>query len=138
MTDLVAGINKDRIRDRELSDRTKMEYKKALKKMCGDFLESKREYIDGERLTDFFSTTVFWKRTDPDAYIFRSSYENQMSYNAAYSIIGRAVEDVEEPRSTGSEVRNGESERRPHRLPSHGLGEEFTDKPLPHEAKASA
>ncbi|MFB6100493.1 MAG: tyrosine-type recombinase/integrase, partial [Candidatus Nanohalobium sp.] len=66
MIDLVADINKDRIRDRELSDHTKMEYKKALKKMYGDFLESKREDIDGESLTDFFSTTVPRKRTDPD------------------------------------------------------------------------
>jgi integrase len=187
LIDLVGDINKDKIKDKELSEHTKMEYKKALKKMYSDFLDKNRDAVDGEHLTDFFNTSVPDKKVDPDrlpqpkhlksmikqadkirdkafmvtlwssggrigevlglkwkdvkfkdtltsvtfrktktggsrtvplragvvylqelqssdersddpeAYIFRSRYDNQMSYNAAYSIIDRARKEADVP-----------------------------------------
>jgi integrase len=66
LIDLVGDINKDNIKDRELSKYTKMEYKKAIRKMYSHFLDNTREDIDGEELTDFFTLTVKKSTPDPD------------------------------------------------------------------------
>lgn len=66
LVDLIGDINKDKIKGRELSDYTKMEYKKAITKMYTDFLSSKREDYDGDSLTDFYSNTVNTEEVDPD------------------------------------------------------------------------
>jgi integrase len=64
--DLIGDINKDNIREKQLSEYTKMEYKKALRKMYSDYLDSMREDIDGDNMTDFFSMTVQKTTPDPD------------------------------------------------------------------------
>lgn len=66
LIDLVGDINKGNIKDRELSEYTKMEYKKALRKMYNGYLDSMREDIDGDSMTDFFSMTVQKTTPDPD------------------------------------------------------------------------
>ncbi len=66
LIELVGKINQDKIKDRELSEYTKMEYKKAVRKMYTDYLESKNPEFDGETLCDFFSLTVNTSHTDPD------------------------------------------------------------------------
>jgi site-specific recombinase XerD len=43
-----------------------MEYKKAVRKLYTDYLESKKEDFNGEKLCDFFSLTVNVSHTDPD------------------------------------------------------------------------
>lgn len=67
MIELVGKVNQNKVRDRELSPYTKMEYKKAIRKFYVDYLESKRNGdFDGEKLCDFFSLTVNTDHTDPD------------------------------------------------------------------------
>jgi len=64
MRELVAAINQDRIKDQELADSTKAEYRKSLIKFYSDFLQSPG--FDGNELTDFFTSTTRLKRPDPD------------------------------------------------------------------------
>jgi integrase len=66
LVNLVGDINKDNIKDKELSQYTKMEYKKAITKMYSHFLSSKRENFDGSSLTDFYSNTVNTEEVEPD------------------------------------------------------------------------
>lgn len=63
---LVGKLNQGEIKEKEMAPGTKKEYKKAVNKFFKDFLGSKKEDIDGEYLTDFFTTTVKSSRTDPD------------------------------------------------------------------------
>lgn len=73
MRELVAAINQDRIKDQDLADSTKAEYRKSLIKFYSDFLQSMKSEIDaldpdfdGNELTDFFTSTTRLKRPDPD------------------------------------------------------------------------
>jgi integrase len=70
---LVAGINKNKIKDKELSDSTKAEYRKSLIKYVTDFLESMKfdidkldEEMNGDELMKNITSTVPSKRPDPD------------------------------------------------------------------------
>lgn len=66
LIELVGKINQDKIRDKELSPYTKMEYKKAIRKFYVHFWESKEPDFDGEQLCDFFTLTVNTKDLDPE------------------------------------------------------------------------
>jgi integrase len=65
LIDLVRRIHQDEIRD-EASKYQKMEWKKAIRKMYTDFLESRKKDYDGERLCDFFTLTVDTDPVDPE------------------------------------------------------------------------
>lgn len=62
---LIGKINQDQVKE-GISDHTKMEYKKAVRKFYTDFLESKKSGLDGEELCDFFTLTVNTKDPDPE------------------------------------------------------------------------
>ncbi|MDY6773567.1 MAG: site-specific integrase, partial [Candidatus Nanohaloarchaea archaeon] len=61
---LVGKINNDEVK--EMADETKKEYKKAIKKFYGDYLDDKLHDFDGEEYTEFFSLTVTSTLPDPD------------------------------------------------------------------------
>lgn len=70
---LVAAINQDKIKDSNLSDSTKAEYRKSLIKFVASFLDTMQyeldvidEKIDGEELMKNITSTVTAKRPDPD------------------------------------------------------------------------
>ncbi|MFB6076887.1 MAG: tyrosine-type recombinase/integrase, partial [Candidatus Nanohaloarchaea archaeon] len=47
-------------------EQTKREYKKAVKKLYSDYLDSKKPEFDGDEFCDFFTLTVSESYTDPD------------------------------------------------------------------------
>lgn len=55
---LVRDINQDELWDDERADSTKCEYKKLVRKLYKDYLDEKREDLDGEELTGFFTVTA--------------------------------------------------------------------------------
>jgi len=63
---LAGDISQDRVKDKELSDYTKMEYKKAIRKMYTAYLEEINPEMDGESLVGFINLTVDRKQVDPD------------------------------------------------------------------------
>jgi len=63
---LAGDINQERVKDKELSDYTKMEYKKAIRKMYTAYLEEINPEMDGESLVGFMNLTVDRKEVDPD------------------------------------------------------------------------
>lgn len=63
---LVGKINQDKIKDKELAEQTKREYKKAIKKFYTDFMESRESDFKGGELCDFFTLTVKESYLDPD------------------------------------------------------------------------
>lgn len=66
LIDLVKKINQNKIKDKELSEHTLREYKKAIRKLYTDYLSSKDPEFDGEGLCDFFTLTIDTKKVDPD------------------------------------------------------------------------
>jgi site-specific recombinase XerD len=73
MVELVGAINQNQIKERELADSTKAEYRKSLIKFYSDFLEAMKleienvpEEFDGKELTDFFTSTCKTTLPDPD------------------------------------------------------------------------
>lgn len=62
---LVGEINQSCLWDKEVSSHTKAEYRKSIRKWC-EYLETFREDIDKEEMTDFFSVYVKKKFKDPD------------------------------------------------------------------------
>jgi hypothetical protein len=73
MVELVGAINQNQIKDTELADSTKAEYGKSLIKFYSDFLDTMKEDInqvpddlDGEKLTDFFTSTCKTTMPDPE------------------------------------------------------------------------
>lgn len=64
---LVGKINRSKItRKDSLADTTKAEYRKSIRKLYKHYLQTTRENIDGEALTDFFTVSVPRSRPDPD------------------------------------------------------------------------
>lgn len=73
MVELVGAINQNQIKERELADSTKAEYRKSLIKFYSDFIDAMKEEIenvpegfDGKELTDFFTSTCKTTLPDPD------------------------------------------------------------------------
>lgn len=73
MVELVGAINQNQIKERELADSTKAEYRKSLIKFYSDFINSMKEDIagidedfDGNELTDFFTSTCKTTLPDPE------------------------------------------------------------------------
>lgn len=73
VVDLVGDINNNNLKEKDLKESTRAEYRKTLKKFLGDFLENmKQEYqelekeFDGKDLTEFFNSTAPKSRPDPD------------------------------------------------------------------------
>jgi site-specific recombinase XerD len=72
MVELVGAINQNQIKERELADSTKAEYRKSLIKFYADFVEAMKEELDvpegfdGEKLTDFFTSTCKTTLPDPE------------------------------------------------------------------------
>ncbi|MBY6293885.1 tyrosine-type recombinase/integrase [Nanohaloarchaea archaeon H01] len=73
MVELVGAINQNQIKDTELADSTKAEYRKSLIKFYSDFLDTMKDDIrqvphdlDGEKLTDFFTSTCKTTMPDPE------------------------------------------------------------------------
>jgi integrase/recombinase XerD len=64
---LVGKVNRSEISDKDqLADTTKAEYRKSIRKFYKDFLGNRREDIDGEELTDFFTVTASAPTADPE------------------------------------------------------------------------
>lgn len=73
MVGLVGAINQNQIKDTELADSTKAEYRKSLIKFYSDFLNTMKEDVkqvpddlDGEKLTDLFTSTRKTTMPDPE------------------------------------------------------------------------
>lgn len=66
LIELVGDVNKSEYWDKDISHATKKEYKKLIRKLYADYLESKEENIDGDELTDFFTVTGKKKYADPE------------------------------------------------------------------------
>ncbi|MFB6158617.1 MAG: tyrosine-type recombinase/integrase, partial [Candidatus Nanohalobium sp.] len=67
------AINQNQIKERELADSTKAEYRKSLIKFYSDFIDSMEDSLeevpddfDGDDLTDFFTSTCKTTLPDPD------------------------------------------------------------------------
>jgi hypothetical protein len=65
LIELVGDINRNKYWDDDIADATKKEYKKLVRKFYKDYLTTK-EGINGEELTNFFSTTVKKNYADPE------------------------------------------------------------------------
>jgi integrase len=63
---LVRDIHQSEYWEDEISDGTQSEYKKLIRKLYNDYLSSKREDVDGEDLTDFFTVAVSKNYADPN------------------------------------------------------------------------
>lgn len=66
LIELVGDINQSKYWSKEISESTKAEYKKLVRKLYKDYLNAKKTQIDGEQLTDFFTVTVKKNYADPD------------------------------------------------------------------------
>lgn len=66
MMELVGDIHQSKYWDKEIADATQCEYKKLIRKLYRDYLGKKKEEIDGDKLTDFFSVTAKTNFADPE------------------------------------------------------------------------
>lgn len=66
LIELVGDINQSKYWSKDIAHATKKEYKKLVRKLYSDYLDSKRDDIDGEELTDFFAVTGKKNYADPD------------------------------------------------------------------------
>jgi integrase len=66
LIELVKTINQNKVQEKDLSDHTLREYKKAIRKLYTDYMPSRESDFDGESLCDFFTLTIDTKKADPD------------------------------------------------------------------------
>jgi integrase len=66
LIELIGDINQSKYWSKTISESTKAEYKKLVRKLYKDYLDTKKTEIDGEELTNFFNITVKKNYADPD------------------------------------------------------------------------
>lgn len=63
---VVGDIQQSKYWEDDIAEGTKSEYKKLVRKLYADYLDSKSQDVDGEYLTDFFTAAASKNYADPD------------------------------------------------------------------------